>query len=96
MPKNDTQKIVIRPKGWGEEALGETFLLVFRSQKSSESCLSVINPFVREAANKKKVVFLVGGPLRPFPPPPLGLSGHRNFFVMLKRKSGFSLSSPGV
>ena len=64
MPKNDTQKIDIRPKGWGEEALGETFLLVFRSQKSSESCLSVINPFVREAANKKKVVFLVVRPLR--------------------------------
>ena len=58
MPKNDTQKIDIRPKGWGEEALGETFLLVFRSQKSSESCLSVINPFVMEAANKKKSGFL--------------------------------------
>ena len=34
-----------------------------------------------EAVNKKSV-FLVVGPQRPLPPP-LGLSGHRNFFVML-------------
>ena len=34
---------------------------------------------VREAANKK-VPPLVVGPLRPYPPPPLELSGHQNFF----------------
>ena len=32
--------------------------------------------------SRKKSVFLVVGPLRPLPPP-LGLSGHRTFFVML-------------
>ena len=38
---------------------------------------------LREAAKKKKVPPLVAGPLRPYPPPPpLELSGHRNFFLL--------------
>ena len=43
-----------------------------------KSHIKQARPFVREAANKKKVFFLVV-----FFTPPLGLSGHRNFFVML-------------
>ena len=37
---------------------------------------------VREAA--KKVLLLKSGPLRPYPPPPLGLNGHRTLFFSHK------------
>ena len=36
---------------------------------------------VREAA--KKVLLLMTRPIRPYPPPPNGLNGHRTFFCLL-------------
>ena len=39
--------------------------------------------FIREDAKK----ILMAAPLRPYPPPPLGLNGSRNFIKKVKKKS---------
>ena len=51
---------------------------------------------VREAA--KKVLTLMGGPLRPNPPPSLELNGRRTFETLEKgpKKSSFFLKGPAL
>ena len=60
----------------------------------NKSCVFTV--WVREAG--KKVLILMAGPLRLYPPPPLGLNGHRIYFVIFFShkiaRSGFFFLPP--
>ena len=76
--KNDNNAILCLGVIWHYFVIKFYRFITFAFRIKTDQCL------VREAA--KKVLSLVARPLRPLAPPPR-LSGHRNFFPYIKKRS---------